>query len=216
MTPDLARAEARTLLDISPLVSPETAVFPGDVAFERRVAMAFDAGDHLALSSIRTTLHIGAHADAPSHYGAAGADIAARPLARYFGPAQVVRVELARGARIMPDDLAGMAVAAPRVLFRTDSFLDPDRWCDDFNALSPELVGWLAARGVVTIGIDTPSVDPAASKALEAHAALLAHDIANLEGLVLAHVEPGLYGLAALPLKLAGAEAAPVRAILYR
>jgi arylformamidase len=217
----LAQGEAKEIIDVSPLVSERTAVFPGDVAFRRRVSMGFDQGHHLALSDVTTTLHIGAHADAPAHFGARGQTIDQRPLVRYFGLAQVVEVALPRGARILPKDVEGVLgsagkVDAPRILFKTRSFPDPDRWNDDFNALSPELVHWLADRGVVTVGIDTPSVDPADSKALESHAAILERDLANLEGLVLEAAEPGLYILSALPLRLSGADAAPVRAVLLR
>ena len=69
-------------------------------------------------------------------------------------------------------------------------------------------------RGVVTIGIDTPSVDPFDDKVLEAHQALARHDMANLEGLVLDAVAEGRYELIALPLRLAGADGSPVRAVL--
>ena len=64
------------------------------------------------------------------------------------------------------------------------------------------------------MGVDTPSVDPFSSKALESHNAIAQHDLAVLEGVVLDHVEPGLYTLIAFPLKLEGADASPVRAVL--
>ncbi|NBW81674.1 hypothetical protein EBR21_07955, partial [bacterium] len=101
-----------------------------------------------------------------------------------------------------------------RVLFRTNSFPDPEQWQDDFCSLSPELISDLAARGVMTVGIDTPSVDPHDSKDLESHQALLRHDVAVLEGLDLSKVPDGEYTLVALPLPLVGFEASPVRAVL--
>jgi arylformamidase len=64
------------------------------------------------------------------------------------------------------------------------------------------------------VGIDTPSVDPMTSKALEAHNAVADHDMAVLEGVVLDAVPPGLYTLVALPLRIEGADASPVRAVL--
>jgi arylformamidase len=170
-------------------------------------------GHHLDLSSVQTTVHIGAHADAPSHYRPDGAPIDARPLDRYYGPCQVVRVDVARGERVLPRHLPG-PVTAPRVLFATGTFPDPDAFTTDFAALSPELLDALAAQGVVLVGLDTPSVDPFDSKALESHQALARHDMAVLEGLVLSHVEPGRYTLIALPLRLEGADASPVRAAL--
>jgi arylformamidase len=64
------------------------------------------------------------------------------------------------------------------------------------------------------VGIDTPSIDPADSKDLPSHAMVAAHDLAILEGVVLDHVEDGVYTLVALPLRLEGADASPVRAVL--
>ncbi len=204
-----------TLVDISPTLRARTAVFPGDVGFERTVAMDIESGDHLTLSSIRSTVHIGAHVDAPSHYAKGGRAIDAQPLELYYGPCEVVRVEGTRGRRITPSDLPA-PVRAPRVLFATGSFPDPESWNDDFASLSPELIHALADSGVRLVGIDTPSVDPASSKALESHAAVAARDLAILEGIVLDDVSPGLYTLIAMPLKLEGADASPVRAVLLR
>ncbi len=202
------------LIDISPLVSPRIAVWPGDTPYQRRELCALAAGDNLDLSTIETTVHVGAHADAPSHYRAGLPGIAARPLGLYFGPCEVVHVPGCRGRRIRPDDLP-RAPRAPRVLLRTDSVPDPERWNADFSALSPELIAWLHdTHGVFLVGLDTPSVDPQDSKTLPAHQALADRDMAVLEGLVLGHVPEGRYTLSALPLKLEGADASPVRAAL--
>lgn len=203
------------MIDISPLVDASIGVWPGDTPYVRTVNLDMAAGSNLTLSDIRTTVHVGAHADAPSHYAAAGEDIARRSLRYYLGPCNVIRVE-AGSRRIVPADLEGRSITTPRVLFRTGTFPDPCAWNDDFASLSPELVDFLHERGVILIGIDTPSCDPFDSKALEAHNALARHDMANLEGLVLDHVDEGEYELIALPLRLAGADGSPVRAVLRR
>ncbi len=200
------------ILDISPLISERMAVWPGDIPFSREMSAAMEKGDHLDLSAITTTLHLGAHADAPSHYTRAGAGMGVVDLAPYVGPCQVVQVSLPPAARILPSHIG--VLRAPRVLFRTDSFPDPERFNTDFNSLSPELIEHLHSQGCVLVGLDTPSVDPFDSKALESHQALARTGMRNLEGLVLGHIEPGLYTLIALPLKLEGADASPVRAIL--
>jgi arylformamidase len=201
------------LIDISPTVSARSAVWPGDVPFGREVSLSIAGGDNLDLSAIRTTVHIGAHADAPGHYRAGGAGIDECPLEPYYGPCQVMEVSLPPGERLRPEDLPG-EIEAPRLLIRTGSFPDPERFVEDFNSLSPELVDRAAERGVVLLGLDTPSVDPFHDKGLEAHQALARHDMANLEGLALEGVAPGLYTLIALPLRLEGADASPVRAVL--
>ncbi len=199
--------------DLSPLIEPSLAVWPGDRPFSREVALSLATGANLDLSSIHTTVHLGAHADAPSHYGLGADAIDALGLEAYVGPCQVMRVKVGRGERIQPGHLTG-PLRAPRVLFHTGTFPDPRQWNEDFASLSPELVDLLHAQGVVLVGIDTPSVDPFASKALESHQALLRTGMRNLEGLLLEDVPEGTYQLIALPLRIAGADASPVRAIL--
>lgn len=210
---DARSPQAPRLLDISPPISERLAVWPGDAPFRREVGLSIAQGANIDLSAIHTTVHLGAHADAPAHFVAGGADIAARPLSTYYGPCQVVRVDVPRGQRVTPAHLTD-EVRAPRLLVRTGTFPDPTAWNTDFAALSPELIEHLAARGVVLVGIDTPSVDLFDDKVLLTHQVLARHDVANLEGLVLDHVAPGLYTLIALPLPLVGADASPVRAVL--
>ncbi|HSP13784.1 MAG TPA: arylformamidase [Thermoanaerobaculia bacterium] len=202
------------IIDISPLIDASIKVWPGDTPFQSVRNTDIAAGSNITLSEIRTTVHVGAHADAPNHYLAGGEDIASRKLDDYVGRCTVVDVKSAGPRRIVPKDFAGKRIDTPRVLFRTGTFPDPRRWNNDFASLSPEAVDDLHARGVILIGIDTPSVDPFESKELEAHHALARHDMANLEGLVLEDVPEGEYELIALPLRLDGADASPVRAVL--
>ncbi len=201
------------ILDISPTLRPAIAVWPGDTPFSREVALSFEAGHNLVLSGITTTLHVGAHTDAPNHYHPAGQAMHERGLERYLGPCQIIAVDCAPGSRIQPEDLPG-PVQAPRVLFKTGSFPDPEAFNTDYVSLSPALVDHLAAQGVVLVGLDTPSVDPFSSKALEAHNAIHRADMGILEGVVLDAVPEGVYTLIALPLKIEGGDASPVRAVL--
>lgn len=201
------------IYDITPPVTDRLQVWPGDTPPTREVLLDMRRGDTITLSTLHATAHLGAHADAPSHYGADAPAIEARSLDYYLGPCQVVRVGAARGTRVTPD-LLPAAVAAPRVLVATGTYPDPERFNPDFAALSPELVEALHRQGVRLIGIDTPSVDLFASKELPAHRAFLKCDMAILEGLVLKDVPEGVYELIALPLRLVGFDASPVRAIL--
>ncbi|HEX6852106.1 MAG TPA: cyclase family protein [Candidatus Polarisedimenticolaceae bacterium] len=203
------------ILDISPLVSPRLAVWPGDTPPSREVLCDMKAGANLTLSTLRATVHLGAHADAPSHYGRDAASIDAVSLDAYVGPCRVIRVAVARGARI-PASAVPQGPLPPRLLLRTDTYPDPERFDEDFAALDPALVDVLHARGVILVGIDTPSVDLFSSKDLPAHGRFLAHGMAILEGLVLRDVPEGDYDLIALPLKLEGFDASPVRAVLRK
>lgn len=201
------------LYDISPPLRASLAVWPGDSPLTREVLLELARGDSVTLSTLRATVHLGAHADAPSHYGKEASDISARPLELYLGACEVMRVEVAPGAPVTPAMLP-RAVTAPRLLLATGTFPDPARFTEDFAALSAELVDRLHGAGVRLIGIDTPSVDLFTSRDLPAHRRFLAHDMAILEGLVLDGVPEGSYELIALPLRLEGFDASPVRAVL--
>lgn len=201
------------LYDISPAISPALAVWPGDTPPSREVLQDLARGDTVSLSSLRATVHLGAHADAPSHYGLGAATIDERPLDLYLGECEVVRVAAASDRQVTPGLLSRTA-SAPRVLLATGTAPDSAVFNRDFAALAPELIDHLHERGVRLVGVDTPSVDPADSKTLPAHNRCLAHDMAILEGLRLADVPEGRYELIALPLRLVGFDASPVRAVL--
>ncbi len=200
-------------IDISPTVNHSIAVWPGDTPFRYTPNLTHADGANIDLGEIQTTVHVGAHVDAPSHYLRGGNTIEACSLEPYVGIVQVIGVLVERGARITPADLT-QELRAPRLLLKTGTFPDPTAFNEDFAALSVELVDHLAVNDVGLVGLDTPSVDLFADTVLEAHQALARHGMANLEGIVLDHVEPGLYTLVALPLKLEGADASPVRAVL--
>lgn len=199
--------------DVSPLVSPRIEVWPGDVPYGREASLAIAEGANIDLSAIRTTLHVGAHADAPSHTVGGAPAMHAVPLEPYYGPCEVVRVEVGRGARVRPEHLAH-APRAPRLLLVTGTFPDANAFNGDFASLSAPLVEHLHRLGVRLVGLDTPSVDLFDDKELQSHRALAACGMLHLEGLALDGVAPGLYTLCAFPLKLEGADASPVRAVL--
>ena len=201
------------IYDITPPITPQLGVWPGDTPACREVLLEISRGATVTLSTLRATVHLGAHADAPSHYAEVAPAIEQRSLDYYLGPCQVVRVGAERGTRVTTSQM-NATIAAPRVLIDTGSFPDPDNWNNDFAALDPNLVDDLHRRGVRLIGLDSPSVDLMESKDLPAHKRFLANDMAILEGLVLRDVPVGVYELIALPLPLVGFDASPVRAIL--
>jgi len=166
------------------------------------------------VSAMSASLHAGSHADSPFHYANDGAFSADCDLSPYIGPCKVIDVTHARGL-VQPVDIDPHAVAgAERVLLRTFERFPIESWDSNFMAIAADTISLLADAGVRLIGIDTPSLDPQESKTLDAHHRVLAADMRILEGLVLDDVPPGTYELIALPLKIAGADASPVRAIL--
>jgi arylformamidase len=201
------------IYDISPAIGASTPVWPGDLPLSRQLLSDLDAGDATTSSALRATAHLGAHADAPSHVARSAPTIDERSLDLYLGRCQLIRLQAQHGERVLPEDLP-CSVNATRLLLGTNTYGNATSFRQDFAALSVELVDFVHQRGVRLVGIDTPSVDLFADQSLPVHRRLAAHDTAILEGLVLDHVPPGIYELIALPLKLVGFDASPVRAVL--
>ena len=198
------------IYDITPAITPKLAVWPGDTPPSREVLCDMARGDTITLSTLRATVHLGAHADGPNHYGKDAQDIAVRSVELYLGPCQVVRASAKRSERVR----LTVDVKAERFLLATGTYPDSKQFNRDFAAYDPAFIESLHDRGVRLIGIDTPSIDLFDSKDLPSHKMVLKHDMAILEGLVLKDVPEGVYELIALPLKLVGFDASPVRAIL--
>ena len=201
------------LWDISPLVSPLSPIFPGDEPYSLRWTARLSPECPVNLSAFTMSPHVGAHADAPLHYARGERDAASVELDAYLGPCRVIHA-IDCGPLIRIEHLQHAADRLPpRVLVRCCSRA-AEQWVPDFSAYAPETIEWLAAQGVRLVGLDTPSVDPASSKTLDSHQRLLRLNLRVLENLVLDEVPEGDYELIALPLKLAGACASPVRAVL--
>jgi arylformamidase len=202
----------RRIWDISQPLRPGLPVWPGDTAFRQTSTWQMGEGSPVNVSALTLSTHAGTHADAPLHYADDAPDIASVELVPYLGECLLIDARGA-GALILPEHLPDLA-AAERVLFRTFDTFPHDAWVDETTAIAPETINLLAAQGVRLVGLDGPSIDPQTSKTMDAHLAVLRHDIRVLEGLMLDAVPPGRYELIALPMAIAGGDAAPVRAVL--
>ncbi len=207
------------VIDISVMISPATPVWPGDTPFSCLWTWSMNEGSSVNVSSVTSSPHAGTHADTPLHVteGAAGSE--SLSLAAFRGPAVVVDVSgIDKMIEIghIDDRIAQQRneQRAERLLLKTGrgiaSGVFPEAWPRLSVACATELV----RRGVVLVGMDCPSADDRESKTLDVHHALLDHGVCVLENLDLRGVEAGAYVLDALPMKVAGLDAAPVRAVL--
>ena len=201
------------IIDISPTLNREIAVWPGDTAFRTFWTSRLEDGAAANVGSVTMSLHTGAHADAPLHVSRDGADIVSGvPLDVWVGPAEVI--DLSGTPEITVEHVRRFVHSGiERALFRTVT-VDPKRQSSDFCFLSAEAAHALVKLRVRLVGIDTPSVDSLRSHDLLSHHALVGGGVAILENLSLRDVSPGRYELIALPLKLTGMDASPVRAVL--
>jgi arylformamidase len=202
--------------DISQTLRPGMPVWPGEPALAIRRNAEIGAQCPVNVGAMDAPLHAGTHADAPYHYDPHGAASADCDIDPYLGSCIVVDVRHARG-RVEPGDVDWAALTgAERVLFRTYGCFPADRWDSDFTAIAPAVIARLRESGVRLVGTDAASLDPEQSKTMDAHREIRAGDMRILEGLVLDDVPAGEYELIALPLKIAQADASPVRAILRK
>ena len=202
------------IYDISPPVGPASPVFPGDTAYQQLWTATLAPGCPVNVSALTLSPHLGAHADAPLHYDPTGAAVGALDLLPYLGPCRVIHA-IAPGPLIEWHHLNhALNDLPPRLLVRTYQRMPVDQWDPNLSAFAPETLERLADLGVLLVGIDSASIDPADSKNLPSHQVIRQRGLRVLENLVLDDIPEGDYELIALPLKLMLADASPVRAIL--
>jgi arylformamidase len=206
------------ILDISVPISPTLPVWPGDSAIVLEQFRAISKGNTSTDSRLACSVHSGTHVDAPAHFIENGSNVEQLQLEVLIGRATVV--ERLNDDIITPDILEAQTLPAgtKRLLLKTknsDLWTDPaHQFNPDFVALSTESARWIVNQGIKLVGIDYLSIQMFKDTEPLTHRILLEAGVIILEGLNLREVNPGEYQLICLPLKLAGSEGAPARAIL--
>jgi arylformamidase len=209
-----------TIYDISLTISPSLPTWPGDPGIELVQFEAMDSGAHVNVTRMSSSVHVGTHVDAPYHFLNDGRTVESLPLDVLTGPCYVVQ---------LPD---GVDAITAEVLERTEISRDMKRilfgtsnshlWAkgetkfqEEFVAITEDGADWLVERGVQLVGVDYLSVSPFGDSE-PTHKALLKAGVVIVEGLNLGNVMRGFYDLYCLPLKIAGSDGAPARAILIQ
>ncbi len=206
----------RDWIDVTVPVRHGMIHWPGDppVVVERVEDMA--AGAPCNVSRLDLSAHTGTHQDAPLHYLRDGVPIDRVSVELTVGPARVIATGAATA--IGPETLRPHRIRkGERILLKTaNSRRDwPDGpFPEAYAALTPDGAEFLADRAVRCVGIDFLSIGGPGDDGVRAHRALLSAGVAVIEGLDLRRVRPGRYLLLCLPLRLAGGDGAPVRALL--
>jgi arylformamidase len=202
------------LYDISVAVAVGTPEWPGDAPFGCGWTTRIADGASVNLSSISGSPHVGTHADAPLHVHDGWAASDALPLEAFLGDALVLDVSGSTAGRLALAADDPRLDGVERLLLHTGRTIALGSFPADWPVLAPETAAALAERGVRLIGVDAPSVDARDSKTLDVHRALFGGGACVLENLDLRGVAEGRYELIALPQRLVGLDAAPVRAVL--
>lgn len=177
------------IYDVTRTLVPGIWVWPGDRAYDCSLTWKMSAGESVNVGQVTMSCHTGTHMDAPFHFADSGASAEQIPLESCIGPCEVLPLARLESAK------------AERVLVKA-------------NGGAPGVAQFARLEGLKLFGTDFHSVDPMDSKTLEAHHCLWKMGAVILEELDLTAVPDGRYRLIALPLKLGGMDAAPVRAVL--
>jgi len=210
--------------DISRTLSDDLAEWPGDEPFHFRLTRKIAEGQSVNLGAIGMSVHNGTHADARFHFDTNGESIEKAPLEIYLGRTAVIDLTKAFSQSkekhlITVEDLQPHSeeiAESLRLLVKTGRWSDSTVFPNQIPVIAADVPSWLQKNGVKLLGLDLPSVDEIDSKSLLNHHALAGAGIAIVESLNLSGVAPGIYNFAALPLKIAGGDGAPVRAVLWR
>lgn len=202
-------------VDISQRLDNQTPVWPGDAPFHYQLTGSISESGSVNVGQVTMSTHTGTHIDAPFHFDNQGQRVLDLDVNLYLGPARLIH--LPGVTEISEATLSHQSLSlegVTRLLIYTGVWTDRRRFPESIPAVAPELAEFLEAKGVRLLGLDLPSVDALDSKELPAHHALARHGVHILEGVVLQHIPPGDYELAALPLAFAEADGSPVRAVL--
>ena len=177
-------------------------VYPGDPETVLEQARTIGDSSDCNLSVLHTCVHTGTHTDAPLHFIEDGKSVEQLPSEAFIGPCTVIEVEepYITGEYVnecFPQNAERILIKGNGEAFFMDSAAEEAAGLPNLRLIGTD---------AVSVGIHGSQIRP--------HKAFLSKDIPILEGLNLAEVEPGNYFLLAMPMKIGGAEGAPVRAVL--
>ncbi len=203
--------------DISIVLDRKSVSWPGDPPYQRDMVASLAKGDLSNVSHLSMTTHVGTHLDMPAHFLADGANLDSYQAGDFIMPAVVAD---AGDAMAVGPEL--IAAANPptggAILFRTANSatgrIASGEFFRDGAHLSEQAAQACVDRGVSLVGIDYFTIDDFETETFPVHKCLMKAGVLILETINLRHVKPGNYTLICLPLRLAGAEASPVRAVL--
>jgi arylformamidase len=206
----------KRVYDISISIRTGGLVYPGNPAIEIAPQQAISQGAGANVSSITFGSHTGTHVDAAKHFFDDGETVDHIDPARFIGPAIVIAMDDAV-MQVTANDLEQHDLGGnTRVLIRTrnSGLLSDPEFHRDYTFLAPDGAQYLVDKGVDLVGVDYLSIEQFRSGHHRTHRTLLEKGIVIVEGLDLSSVTPGEYDLVCLPLKLAGLDGAPARAVL--
>ncbi len=206
-------------LDVTHPIQPEMVVWPGQPQTERHRASSINEGKSSNVSILTMSTHTGTHMDAPLHFYKDGADVTAAPFEAMFGTVRVAEISggvVSRAELTAYEKRTEPLKPGERIFFRTtnshkDWLTEP--FDEAYVAVDAEAAQYLVEREIEVVGVDYLSVAPFADT-FHTHRTLLGAGVWVIEGLDLRNIQEGHFEMAAMPLKIVGSDASPLRVLL--
>jgi arylformamidase len=205
------------LIDVTVPLDTRLPTYPGNTPFTLEANKRLARGDSSNVSTIHLSAHAGTHVDAPRHFFDDLPGAEALPLEMLLGRTRVVEIDSHHG--IGAEELAHLDLTGElRVLFKTGNsrFWGSPEFRTDYVGVTSSGAERLIASGIKVVGVDYLSVEQFRTPGAPAHRLLLGAGAIVIEGLDLREVEPGIYDMLCLPLRIVGADGAPARVLLRR
>jgi arylformamidase len=205
------------LIDVSVPLDARLPTYPNNTPFTLEPIKRIGRGDSSNVSTLHMSAHAGTHVDSPRHFFDEGPGIEGLPLDLLIGRTRVVEVTARTG--IAQEDLSGLDLSEDlRLLIKTHNsrLWGSPEFHTDYIGLTESGARYLVERGIKVLGVDYLSVEQFRNPGAPAHHILLGGGTIVIEGLNLLEVEPGVYDMYCLPLRIVGADGAPARVVLRR
>jgi len=206
------------IIDITVPFRTDLPLWPGDPRPEVSLMKSVEGGYRCNVTRIDTGVHFGTHLDAPCHFIDGGKTVDQLDLGVLVGRCFVGEIPDTAEISSANLDTLNIPEGTERLLLKTSNselWSKPDHtFFEDYAALTADAARWVVEKGIRLIGIDYLSIQLFADDVSTTHIVLLEAEIIIVEGLDLRNVSGGVYDLACLPMKIAGSDGAPVRAVL--
>jgi arylformamidase len=205
------------LIDVTVPLDANLPTYPGNTPFTLDAVKRIALGGSSNVSTLHMSAHTGTHVDAPRHFFDDGPGADALPLEMMLGRTRVIEISSRSG--IGAEELAALDLSDDvRILFKTSNsrLWGSPQFQERYVGVTASGAEYLIAHGIKVVGVDYLSVEEFKKPGAPAHHVLLGGGAIVIEGLNLRDVEPGIYDMLCLPLRVVGADGAPARVLLRR
>ena len=208
------------IIDITVPFSTDLPLWPGDPAPSMDYMKCMAGGYRCNVTRLETGVHFGTHLDAPCHFIEGKKGVDELDLNVLVGTCTLIEIPDVQKIQVADLEACNIKKGTERLLIKT---YNSDYWSQpghefrkDYSAITADAAAWIVDFGIKLIGIDYLSIQLFDDQVSTTHLVLLDAEVIIVEALDLRFAKPGNYKLTCLPMKLVGADGAPVRALIEK